>query len=907
MATLLSQSLSAAMTAQHECSKQQSTRSSSSVTASHEQQQPTDTNSPAQVLAPATAFRRAKAMRRSTKVATSLVSESETQQSEHWQLARSARKRLSLPFRRSSQVFTSTITDIDIYYGSLTGTAARLAAELARDIAARGVNTTLQSLEHFSERTFVASGKLTHTHAAVFVVATHFAGSAPPSAEAFYEWLRAASSPPPTSNERSAAAQEQAVTASETTTATAQVPFDHGHGSSATSDTSVDSIAATSMNASRLCANTRAPVVTASATSSVVATGSSPLRFLLRWSRRKRPERSRGRLDGLQYAVFGVGSSVYLTYNAMGKFVDARLSILGGARLCSLGLGDVSDNIDAAFTRWKSALLYQLPIVPHNIRVLAFENDTLLMELPEKESARQLSQPRRSGSFNRMQQYRQDELSPLPPACAFKIRDPLLSKAARSVVVDQPNKSVRLRFRCRAVLKTVAVMRRSSGLANYSTQASIAPDPSVAPTKHALHTRRPTASLQSISILRPSADSAQQAAAEATDPVDGTSQVVLIRVALMDDDLTFECGDAFSYLPHNSIETVERVAAHLDFDLDTWIELYTEPLREQLCRSERTQLPFATPCTVRTVLAEFLELNSVSREFLRVAAGFVSNDSERDALEQLASIDGSAAFAEQFAQQHRGIVALLELAPSLKIPFEVFVNITPLIKPRLYSIASSHLSHAHQFELAVNIGRPSDPQGLSVTYLRRVMADLQRKSASSVLVRACITRSAFKAPIDIAAPMVLIANGVGIAPMRALLVHRKLEFNRLQEDSEAPETPPRNLLFYGCKSAASILFADELRALERDGFVALQFAFSGSNERSGVFVQDVVKAHLSAIVKTTSASSDAKIFVCGSAAMARSVRQVFQESASSASGDGVAQATWLDDMVQSGRFVQDVF
>ncbi|GAB9471674.1 Nadph-cytochrome p450 [Globisporangium polare] len=736
--------------------------------------------------------------------------QSHQQQQQQPEPHRRTRKRLSLPFRRTSQVFASTITDVDVYYGSLTGTSARLAALLAKEIAARGVNTTLQSLEHFDEHVFVASDKLASTHASVFVVATHFAGSASPSAELFYEWLKAASSS--SSSNGMTVAQ---VHCSSLAKALASMGLNDGSTALESAlDVSTDTATDTTTVASTVPPPDSTPV------------GSSPLRFLLNWGRdlgRKRPrDRIRSRLEGLQYAVFGVGSSEYLTFNAVGKFVDARLHILGGARLSALGLGDMTGDAEAAFLKWRVEFLQQLPVIPHNIRLLAFENDLLLMEPQRKADPQQLRHQRlQSGSFSRSaQQYRQQndstQYSHANPGAA----------TVKSMVVDRYNKPVRLRFRCRAIAAPVVASRRSS----VSTQQKQVPMETSVVTKHSLHTRRPNVSLQSIKLLQQGATGSSGGANEkrslpATNPLDvHRSQVALLRIALLDPDMKYEAADTFGYLPHNSTENVERIAASLGFDLDTWIELYFDRHlheHQQRLHQNPNQLPFLTPCTVRTALSEFLELNTVTREFLRVASGFVSNDSERDLLEQLASTDGSAAFTDQFVKQNKGILQLLDLAPSLKIPFEVFVNITPVIKPRLYSIACSPQRNPREIELGVNLGRPAEKHGVSVAFLRKLTLTLlgsnNNNRSTGVMLRAFIVRSLFRVPSDMTSPMIMIANGIGIAPMRALLQHRRLEYDKLS----GGKTQPRNLLFYGCRDASSIIFEDELRALEAEGFLTL--------------------------------------------------------------------------------------
>ena len=45
-------------------------------------------------------------------------------------------------------------------------------------------------------------------------------------------------------------------------------------------------------------------------------------------------------LNGLKYAVFGLGNKTYEHYNEVGKYIDKRLEELKGVRLVPLGLGD---------------------------------------------------------------------------------------------------------------------------------------------------------------------------------------------------------------------------------------------------------------------------------------------------------------------------------------------------------------------------------------------------------------------------------------------------------------------------------------------------------------------------------------------------------------------------------------
>ncbi|XP_041948537.1 NADPH--cytochrome P450 reductase-like isoform X1 [Alosa sapidissima] len=58
-------------------------------------------------------------------------------------------------------------------------------------------------------------------------------------------------------------------------------------------------------------------------------------------------------LEGVNYAVFGLGNKTYEHYNAMGKYVDKRLAELGARRVFDLGLGDDDGNLEEDFVSWK--------------------------------------------------------------------------------------------------------------------------------------------------------------------------------------------------------------------------------------------------------------------------------------------------------------------------------------------------------------------------------------------------------------------------------------------------------------------------------------------------------------------------------------------------------------------------
>lgn len=58
-------------------------------------------------------------------------------------------------------------------------------------------------------------------------------------------------------------------------------------------------------------------------------------------------------LEGMNYAVFGLGNKTYEHFNSMGQYVDKRLEELGARRIFELGVGDDDANIEEDFVSWK--------------------------------------------------------------------------------------------------------------------------------------------------------------------------------------------------------------------------------------------------------------------------------------------------------------------------------------------------------------------------------------------------------------------------------------------------------------------------------------------------------------------------------------------------------------------------
>lgn len=295
-------------------------------------------------------------------------------------------------------------------------------------------------------------------------------------------------------------------------------------------------------------------------------------------------------------------------------------------------------------------------------------------------------------------------------------------------------------------------------------------------------------------------------------------------------------------------------------------------------------LPFPRICTVRTLLRNFLELRTVSREFVRLASGFVTVPKEHELLEMLSSTDGAAAFRRHFTLEKGGVLKILELAPSLRIPFEVLINITPLIKPRFHLIATSPVQSAGEFEIVVPVGDYDDTDGLVLSnwqylFTRPISHEHLKETnvftPATPLLRGFFSESAFYAIRSVCADVDDRRRG-RYRPFRALLMQRQLETDRfssfsslLSRKSSHHHSHAKNLVLLGCSNQDSLLFESELLDLKKKGVIDLRVAFHDDADKPHKVVQNLVDQHWQQISSLMASSHESRLYVCGTATMVR--------------------------------------
>src|SRR3954470_17587014 len=149
--------------------------------------------------------------------------------------------------------------------------------------------------------------------------------------------------------------------------------------------------------------------------------------------------------------------------------------------------------------------------------------------------------------------------------------------------------------------------------------------------------------------------------------------------------VSYSAGDHLGLVPRNGLDQIRRVL--LRFKLDPNLYLMITPQT-----NASTYLPVNEPVPLLGVLANRVELQDVAtRAQLAALAEHTQDPTQRDALRAL---DGDneasqARYREQVFAPRKSLLDLLDEFPSCSLPFEVFLDLLPPLRPRYYSIASS--------------------------------------------------------------------------------------------------------------------------------------------------------------------------------------------------------------------------
>ncbi|VAH57146.1 unnamed protein product [Triticum turgidum subsp. durum] len=267
---------------------------------------------------------------------------------------------------------------------------------------------------------------------------------------------------------------------------------------------------------------------------------------------------------------------------------------------------------------------------------------------------------------------------------------------------------------------------------------------------------------------------------------------------------------------------------------------------------------------------------------------------QKERLEEFASPEGRDILYQYNHKEGRTVLEVLEDFPWVHMPFEWLVQLTPPLKKRAFSISSSPLAHPNQIHLTVSVvswlATPfRRKHGLCSTWL----AGLNPNEETRV---PCWIHLGSLPPPDSSTPLVLIGPGTGCAPFRAFVEERAAQ--------RARQPTAQILFFFGCRNEDDDFLhrdfwshhAQDNRVLslkEGGGFFA---AFS-RDQPEKVYVQHKIREQSARVLNML--CSGAAVYVAGSSTkMPADVRAALEEVVRKKGGD----AEWLRKLERAGKY-----
>jgi cytochrome P450 / NADPH-cytochrome P450 reductase len=359
------------------------------------------------------------------------------------------------------------------------------------------------------------------------------------------------------------------------------------------------------------------------------------------------------------------------------------------------------------------------------------------------------------------------------------------------------------------------------------------------------------------------------------------------------EDVTYRAGDHLGVIAHNSEALVHQVAARFGLDPGARVRL-------RVRGSRKTFLPVDQPISVERLLADYVELQDVAtRRQIQALAQHTECPWTRPQLTMLAGDEQR--YKDDVMAKRKSLIDLLEEYPACAVPFNVFLEMLPPLRPRYYSISSSPLATPRVCSITVAVAEGPARSGRGA--FQGVCSSYLRQQPRDQVIYAFVkdTKSAFRLPDDPRVPIIMIGPGTGLAPFRGFLQERAA----LKAQGQ-PVGPA--MLFFGCRHPQQdFIYEAELRAFAEQGVTRLYSCFSRVAGQKKAYVQDAVMAQADEVWRLI--QDGASVYVCGDASrMAPGVRRAFATMYRDRTGGDEAEAErWIEDLTAQNRYLVDVW
>lgn len=303
---------------------------------------------------------------------------------------------------------------------------------------------------------------------------------------------------------------------------------------------------------------------------------------------------------------------------------------------------------------------------------------------------------------------------------------------------------------------------------------------------------------------------------------------------------------------------------------------------------------------------------------MRLLAEYCSNADDKQSLLYLCSASGRQAYSSQIKDAQPSILDLFRQYPSCKPPIAALLDSLPPLAPRMYSISSSPLQLPNAVQVAFTVVKYPTPagvrQGVATTWLQQqcqpiLAGQVQPREAQIRLPMYLRRGGSFGVPKlesglpNLAAPMLMIGPGTGVAPFRGFLQQRQQQLKGHTGEVGA------TCLYFGCRNKAEdYLYRQDLEQLRDEGVLkTLHVAFSRAQSEK-VYVQHLMKSNSQNVCDLLQ-HPEIHVYVCGDgSSMAKDVHStltdILQTHGSMTANEANA---YLTTLTKQHRYIRDIW
>ncbi|KAF2026923.1 NADPH dependent diflavin oxidoreductase-like protein 1 [Setomelanomma holmii] len=320
--------------------------------------------------------------------------------------------------------------------------------------------------------------------------------------------------------------------------------------------------------------------------------------------------------------------------------------------------------------------------------------------------------------------------------------------------------------------------------------------------------------------------------------------------------------------------------------------------------------------TLRLLLTDHLDIMSIPRRsFFAQLAHYTTDTFQKDRLLEFTNPEYIDELYDYTTRPRRSILEVLQEFETVKVPWQKIVGLVPVMRGRLFSIASactvlegSTEGPRTNVELLIAIVKYKTViKRLRQGVCTRYVASLEAGQEIPVTLQKGglkVTRN------ELDRPVIMIGPGTGVAPMRSL-VYQRMQWRKEAEESGTVkrDTEMKDLLFFGCRNEdKDYLFKDEWGDLLEKGVPLQVFAAFSRDQHQKVYVQDLVRQQ-SEQVYDALANKNGIVYICGSSGkMPQAIREalieIFQKHREMERNDAEA---YLAAMEKAGRYKQETW